>query len=159
MTDLPAKKLKKLEKLPLMHLDNQLCFSVYSLSRLITQSYTPLLKPLDLTYPQYLVMLVLWESLEEQHLELPIGYLTERLKLDTGTVTPLLKRMETKGLLTRQRSDKDERIVLVKLTEKGCDLRDRAKDIPKELLCRSEVGVEQVTELRESLKSMLAVLS
>lgn len=161
MADLLSKKLeaKKLEALPLLHLDNQLCFSVYSLSRLITQSYTPLLKPLDLTYPQYLVMLVLWESLEEQQLELPIGYLTQRLKLDTGTVTPLLKRMEAKGLLTRQRSDKDERIVLVQLTKKGCDLRAQAKDIPRELLCRSEVDVKQITELRESLKSMLAALS
>ena len=91
MAELPK---KALEKMPLLHLDNQLCFSVYSLSRLITQGYTPLLKPLDLTYPQYLVMLVLWQSFEEGLLELPIGHLTQRLRLDTGTVTPLLKRMQ-----------------------------------------------------------------
>lgn len=150
---------KSLEKMPLLHLDNQLCFSVYSLSRLITQSYTPLLKPLDLTYPQYLVMLVLWQSLEEGECELPIGYLTQRLKLDTGTVTPLLKRMEAKELLTRQRSAKDERIVLVSLTPKGCDLRELAKAIPSELLCRSQVEAKQVIELRENLKDMLDALT
>lgn len=155
MAELPK---ETLEAMPLLHLDNQLCFSVYSLSRLITQRYTPLLKPLDLTYPQYLVMLVLWQSLEEGLSELTIGDLTQRLKLDTGTVTPLLKRMETKQLLTRQRSDKDERIVLIKLTQKGCDLREDAKTVPYDLLCRSEVNAEQVIGLRDSLKAMLASL-
>lgn len=164
MAELPnelPKELPKrsLEKMPLLHLDNQLCFSVYSLSRLITQNYIPLLKPLGLTYPQYLVMLVLWQSLEEGSPELPIGYLTKRLKLDTGTVTPLLKRMESKELLTRQRSTQDERIVLVGLTQKGCDLREQAKGIPNALLCNSDVEVKHVIELRESLKAMLEMLT
>lgn len=156
MADLPE---KVLTPMPLLHLDNQLCFSVYSLSRLITQGYTPLLKPLDLTYPQYLVMLVLWQSSEESVFELPISHLTQRLRLDTGTVTPLLKRMESKGLLTRQRSDKDERVVLVTLTEKGTQLRHKAQHIPLDLLCGAETSPEQVIELRDKLKDMLAALS
>lgn len=145
--------------LPILHLDNQLCFSLYSLSRLVTQSYTPLLKPLDLTYPQYLVMLVLWQSWEDEDKNITIGYLTHRLKLDTGTVTPLLKRMESKALLTRTRSEKDERIVLVSLTEQGCQLRERAKHIPFELLCRSDAPMEKVIDLRMRLKEMLDSLT
>lgn len=148
-----------LECLPELHLDNQLCFSLYSLSRLVTQSYTPLLKPLDLTYPQYLVMLVLWQHWEEGVCKLAINRLTERLKLDTGTVTPLLKRMEAKELLIRQRSEKDERIVMVSLSEKGRELRDQASKVPHALMCNSEVNAEQVSELRDSLKAMLSVLS
>lgn len=156
MADLPE---KVLTPMPLLHLDNQLCFSVYSLSRLITQSYTPLLKPLDLTYPQYLVMLVLWQSAEEGRLQLPIRYLTQRLRLDTGTVTPLLKRIESKGLLVRQRSDMDERIVLIGLTEKGIQLRRKAQHIPLDLLCSAQANPTQVVELRDKLKEMLAALS
>ena len=146
-------------RLPVLHLDNQLCFSLYSLSRLITQSYTPLLKPVGLTYPQYLVMLVLWQSWEEGAKNITIGYLSQRLKLDTGTVTPLLKRMEAKALLTRTRSEKDERMVLVALTEQGCQLRARAKHIPAELLCRSDASMEKVIDLRVRLKEMLDSLS
>jgi DNA-binding MarR family transcriptional regulator len=147
-----------LEEYPELHLDNQLCFSLYSLSRLVTQNYTPLLKPLGLTYPQYLVMLVLWQGLEVDQACMAVSQLTQRLKLDTGTVTPLLKRMEAKGLLTRQRSEKDERIVMVSLTAKGEDLREVARAIPQALLCRTEVSTQQVIELRESLKAMLAAL-
>ncbi len=146
------------KNLPELHLDNQLCFSLYSLSRLVTQSYTPLLKPLDLTYPQYLVLLVLWQAWEDSETHLAISFLTDRLKLDTGTVTPLLKRMEAKGLLTRQRSEKDERIVLVSLSAKGRELRAQASDVPNALLCRSEVDSKQVIELRDSLKAMLSAL-
>lgn len=148
-----------LESLPELHLDNQLCFSLYSLSRLVTQSYTPLLKPLDLTYPQYLVMLVLWQFWEEGEQKLAINQLTERLKLDTGTVTPLLKRMEAKELLIRQRSEKDERMVMVSLSEKGRELRAQARKVPNALMCNSKVNAEQIGELRESLKAMLSVLS
>jgi DNA-binding MarR family transcriptional regulator len=147
------------QEYPELHLDNQLCFSLYSLSRLVTQNYTPLLKPLDLTYPQYLVMLVLWQGLEVDKVCMAVSQLTQRLKLDTGTVTPLLKRMEAKGLLNRQRSEKDERIVMVSLTLKGEALREVARAIPQTLLCRAEVDAQQVIELRESLKAMLAALA
>lgn len=148
-----------LECLPELYLDNQLCFSLYSLSRLVTQSYTPLLKPLDLTYPQYLVMLVLWQFWEQGEYKLAINKMTERLKLDTGTVTPLLKRMEAKELLSRQRSEKDERMVMVSLSEKGLKLRTHARNVPNALMCNSKVNAEQVSELRESLKTMLSILS
>ncbi len=159
MADLPLDSLPPIEALPELHLDNQLCFSLYSLSRRVTQSYTPLLKPLGLTYPQYLVMLLLWQEWEQGDRQVTISYLTERLKLDTGTVTPLLKRMEGKGLLMRQRSEEDERKVLVSLTTQGCELRAQASSIPNALLCQSEVDVQPLLELRDKLNTMLALLS
>tara|TARA_R110001583_G_C5631627_1_gene407094 strand:- start:974 stop:1447 length:474 start_codon:yes stop_codon:yes gene_type:complete len=141
-----------------LHLDNQLCFSLYSLSRKVIQNYTPLLKPLDLTYPQYLVMLVMWQGLEDERKGLAVSQLTDKLKLDTGTVTPLLKRMEAKGLLSRQRSEKDERIVIVSLTTAGIDLREAAKHIPQALLCQADVDNKHLIKLRETLKAVLSVL-
>lgn len=150
-----------LKQYPELHLDNQLCFSLYSLSRKVIQNYTPLLKPLGLTYPQYLVMLVMWQGLENKQEGLAVSQLTERLKLDTGTVTPLLKRMEVKGLLSRQRSKQDERIVIVSLTSDGQAMREAAKHIPQALLCQAgtEVDASQLVELRETLKSMLESLA
>ena len=147
-----------LAQYPELHLDNQLCFSLYSLSRKVIQNYTPLLKPLDLTYPQYLVMLVMWQGLEEGLEGLAVSQLTEKLKLDTGTVTPLLKRMEAKSLLSRQRSQQDERVVVVSLTAEGQALREKAKYVPRALLCQADTEAEQLIELRETLKSMLASL-
>ena len=156
-----AKDLKhnSLKAYPELHLDNQLCFSLYSLSRKVIQNYTPLLKPLDLTYPQYLVMLVMWQALEEGYKGLAVSQLTEKLKLDTGTVTPLLKRMESKGLLSRQRSEKDERIVIVSLTAAAIELREAARHIPQSLLCQADVEAQQIIELREALKAALSLLS
>ena len=150
-----------LDQYPELHLDNQLCFSLYSLSRKVIQNYTPLLKPLDLTYPQYLVMLVMWQGLENKQVGLAVSQLTEKLKLDTGTVTPLLKRMEAKGLLSRQRSEQDERIVIVSLTAEGQTLRDAARHIPQALLCQAgaEVDASQLIELRETLKTLLESLA
>jgi DNA-binding MarR family transcriptional regulator len=148
-----------LKAYPELHLDNQLCFSLYSLSRKVIQNYTPLLKPLDLTYPQYLVMLVLWQGLESGQVALAVSQLTDKLKLDTGTVTPLLKRMEAKDLLNRKRSEQDERIVLVSLTVSGIALREAAKHIPQALLCQGDADAHKVIQLRETLKSMLHALS
>ena len=165
-----AQELTPLDQYPELHLDNQLCFSLYSLSRKVIQNYTPLLKPLGLTYPQYLVMLVMWQGLEgkpegkpEGKLEskqgrLAVSQLTEKLKLDTGTVTPLLKRMESKGLLSRKRSEKDERIVMVSLTPKGIALREAARPIPQALLCQADADAQQMIQLRETLKAVLASL-
>jgi len=150
---------KGLEHFPALHLDKQFCFSLYSLSRRVIQSYTPLLKPLDLTYPQYLVLLVLWQQLENEKNTISVSKLTKELKLDTGTVTPLLKRMESKGLLSRTRSTKDERIVIVELSTKGLSLREQAKKIPQSLLCQSTVEPEKVMALREQLQQMLALLN
>lgn len=140
----------------LLKLDNQLCFQLYSASRLLTKIYQPLLKPLDLTYPQYLVMLVLWEE--------PIGYkftvtkLGERLKLDSGTLTPLLKRLEVKRLIQRQRSHEDERQVWVRLTALGESLKQQAKRVPEKLLCEAGVKSEEVAQIRDMLKKLLSNL-
>lgn len=140
---------------PQLHLDNQLCFSVYTLSRLITQAYQPLLKELGLTYPQYLVMLVLWEAEERGELPVPVRYVTEKLLLDTGTVTPLLKRMEALEVVVRSRSDRDERIVLVGLTAKGRELKEKASSVPGDILCQSGIDIERAEALRDEIQGMI----
>lgn len=109
-----------------LRLDNQLCFALYSASLSMTRLYKPLLDPLGLTYPQYLALLVLWESDA-----LSVGELGERLFLDSGTLTPLLKRLEASGLVRRERATDDERRVIVTLTEAGRGLRRRAEGVPR----------------------------
>ena len=111
-----------------LKLENQLCFPLYAAARKITGLYTPYLKPLGLTYTQYILFMVLWE---EDHL--PVGSIGERLHLDNGTLTPMLKKLESAGYLTRERSKADERSVIVTLTEKGRDLAEQAKKIPGEV--------------------------
>ena len=106
-------------------LDNQLCFRLYTASRLITQAYHPLLGEYGLTYPQYLVLLVLWEKDAQ-----PVNDIAKRLLLETNTVTPLLKRMEAEGILTRTKGEKDARQMIVKLTKKGRDLQKKLTDVP-----------------------------
>ena len=108
-----------------LKLDNQLCFRLYTASRLVTQAYRPLLEPLGLTYPQYLVMMVLWE--QDNQL---VGDICRRLMLDTNTLTPLLQRMEKEGLVVRTRGIADGRQTLVSLTRKGIHLEEKAKDVP-----------------------------
>jgi len=136
----------------LLKLDNQLCFQLYSASRLMTKLYQPSLKPLDLTYPQYLVMLVIWEQ--------PIGHkftvteLGERLKLDSGTLTPLLKRLEGKHLVQRQRSNEDERQVWIRLSPLGESLKQQAKRVPEKLLCDTGADMDELVQVRELLKKM-----
>jgi len=107
-------------------LDNQLCFRLYTASRLITQAYYPLLGEFGLTYPQYLVLLVLWEKDEQ-----PVNDIAKRLMLETNTVTPLLKRMEAEGIVTRSKGKKDARQTIVKLTKKGRDLQKKLIDVPE----------------------------
>ena len=111
--------------LPQFQLDNQLCFRLYSASRLLTQAYHPLLAPYGLTYPQYLVMLVLWEQDSQK-----VNDIAKRLLLETNTVTPLLKRMEQEGLVRRSKSAEDARQVLVQLTPKGREMERELSDIP-----------------------------
>ena len=122
-------------------LDQQLCFALYHASRAMTRAYGPLLEPLGLTYPQYLVMLVLWEEKVAS-----VKELGERLALDSGTLTPLLKRLEQAGLVTRTRDAADERVVRIALTEEGRKLRSRARNVPAELACRAGFDL---TEERE----------
>lgn len=108
-----------------LKLENQICFPLYSAARKIIGMYTPFLKPLGMTYTQYIVFLVLWE---QDHLT--VGDLCEKLYLDSGTITPLLKKMEERNWVTRTRSKKDERVVIIELTKKGRDMREKCVDIP-----------------------------
>ncbi len=108
-----------------MKLSNQLCFPLYAASRSVVNLYTPYLKPLGLTYTQYIVFLVLWE--EDG---LTVGEICEKLMLDNGTLTPLLKKMQAAGYIERRRSEKDDRVVVVSLTPSGRALQEKAKDVP-----------------------------
>jgi DNA-binding MarR family transcriptional regulator len=127
-------------------LDNQLCFSLYAASRAMTGLYRELLGDLGLTYPQYLVMLVLWERGT-----LTVKELSRALHLDSGTLSPLLRRLECAGLLTRERSSTDERVVEVSATPKGDELRARAEEVPARVLCAADLPVDRARELREAL--------
>ena len=138
-------------------LDHQLCFALYAANRAVTARYRPLLAELDLTYPQYLVMLVLWEWNQAGEV-CCVSDLGKRLRLDSGTLTPLLKRMEARGLIERRRSPSDERVVNLPLTEAGRALRARAQSVPEQLLCGLDITPERLTALREELQSLLSYL-
>jgi len=127
-------------------LDQQLCFALYAAQRAVTAAYRPLLDELGLTYPQYLVLLVLWERGETTVKELAAA-----LRLDYGTVSPLLKRLEAAGLVRRERSARDERSVLVAVTGRGEKLRERAQCVPASLLAATELAEPEVVRLREEL--------
>jgi len=133
----------------LLRLDHQLCFAVYSASLAMTKVYKPLLDKLHLTYPQYLVMLALWE--EDG---LTVSALGARLSLDSGTLTPLLKRMETAGLLGRLRDAGDERRVLITLTAAGRRLKARARALPECLLQASQCSVSDLLALTRQLQAL-----
>jgi DNA-binding MarR family transcriptional regulator len=134
----------------LLKLDNQLCFTIYACSREISRLYRPLLDELGITYPQYLVLLVLWEKQAST-----VKELGEQLYLDSGTLTPMLKRMEAAGLIIRQRSSEDERKVVIQLTEEGHSLRKKAACIPKFLLTQSEISKEEFARLLNQFKKLL----
>lgn len=138
-------------------LENQICFPLYAGSRLITKLYTPLLQELDITYPQYLVLLVLWREDAQS-----VSQISDKLFLETNTITPLLKRMELKGLIKRERSATDERKVNIVLTQSGIDLREKAESIPNEIVRQSNnssVTLEEVMQLKETLNKMLQIWS
>ena len=134
-------------------LDQQLCFALYSTSLAMTKIYKPLLAPLGLTYPQYLAMLVLWERDG-----LTVGELGERLFLDSGTLTPLLKRMEASGWLQRERATDDERRVIVSLTAEGRALRQKAKRVPLQLAQATHCSIDELTSLTQRLQQLRAQL-
>lgn len=134
-------------------LDNQLCFALHSTSLLMTKVYKPLLQALGLTYPQYLAMMVLWE--EDG---LTVGEISSRLLTDPGSLTPLLKRLEAEGLLSRTRSREDERVVVVQLSEAGRALRDKAMDIPACILGASGLQLEQLRKLQADLVALRSSL-
>lgn len=130
-------------------LDDQLCFALYAASRAMTNAYGPLLAELELTYPQYLAMLVLWEKDGVR-----VSEIGDRLQLDSATLTPLLKRLEHAGWIERKRSTEDERVVEVFLTHGGKKLRKRAQDIPACMLERSGLTIKQLIALREQLAAL-----
>ena len=138
-----------MKKEELLKLENQLCFPLYACSREIIKAYYPLLRKLDLTYTQYLVMLVLWEADGQTVKE--IG---ERLKLDSGTLTPLLKRLETVGYVSRRRGREDERQVIIHLTAEGRALSEKAAEIPTALGCAMGAEFAEISELREHLLTL-----
>ena len=137
----------------LLKLENQLCFPFYAVSRLITRRYQPLLEELGITYPQYLVFLALWEDDG-----VPVQALSDTLLLNTNTLTPLLKRLESRGLITRSRESADERIVTVRLTGEGRKLKERALAIPAALVESLDYPVEELLALRKAVKGFLRAL-
>ncbi|MGI5121801.1 MarR family winged helix-turn-helix transcriptional regulator [Marinactinospora thermotolerans] len=132
-----------------LSLDGQLCFAVYAASRAMTGLYRDLLADLDLTYPQYLVMLALWERGTAS-----VGDLGEALRLDSGTLSPLLRRLEARGLVRRRRDTGDERVVRVTLTQTGTALRERARPIPGRVLCATGLTEDEVAGLRGLLDQL-----
>ena len=146
MTDLPAVSLA---------LDDQLCFKLYAASRAVTRAYKPMLDELGLTYPQYLAMLVLWVWHAVARPQPTVKALGERLALDSGTLTPLLKRLEQLQLVQRQRSARDEREVHLSLSPTGLALRDRVGPLKARLLCDSGVDLGGLNQLRDGLDHLL----
>lgn len=134
---------------PELLLKNQICFAVYSAAHAFAQAYKPHLDPMGLTYPQYLVMLLLWEEDGRS-----VNELGQPLHLDSGTLTPLLKRMEKAGFVTRQRDTKDERVMRIHLTEQGRSLQARARAIPPAMLCASGLELDGLMALREEVKAL-----
>jgi DNA-binding MarR family transcriptional regulator len=133
----------------LLRLDNQICFAVYSAAHAFNRVYKPLLDRLGLTYPQYLVMLVLWERDN-----VPLKTIGERLFLDSGTLTPLLKRLEAAELIKRTRSTEDERQVLIELTAEGEALREKAKSVPQSILAASACSVGELVAMKDEIVAL-----
>ena len=132
-----------------LQLDNQICFAVYSAAHAFNRVYKPLLDRLGLTYPQYLVMLVLWE-----HDDVPLKDIGERLFLDSGTLTPLLKRLEAADLVKRTRSTADERQVLIALTAKGQALKEKARAVPQALLASSACSLGELSSIKNDIVAL-----
>ena len=133
-----------------MKLKHQLCFPLYASARSVVNLYTPLLKPLGLTYTQYITFLVLWEQDG-----ITVGELCSRLMLDNGTISPLLKKMQQEGYIEKRRSKEDDRIVLITLTEKGRALQDKAKDIPLQVAGCTDLPPEKAKMLYDLLYELL----
>lgn len=141
------------KKYDMLKLDNQLCFPLYACAKEVVRKYTPLLEKLDLTYTQYIAMMALWE-----HHKISVKALGALLYLDSGTLTPLLKKLESKGYITRQRSADDERSVSITLTDKGLKLRDEAVDIPTKLAGCVSLSPEEAAQLHSILHKLLDTL-
>ncbi|CAI0908711.1 Organic hydroperoxide resistance transcriptional regulator [Serratia entomophila] len=138
----------------MLQLDQQLCFALYSANLALHKVYRKLLSQLDLTYPQYLVMLVLWERDE-----LRVSDIGERLFLDSATLTPLLKRLEAAGLLTRYRGTADERQVIIALTAAGRTLREKAQAVPEAVMCATDCSLDEIVTLKQQLEKLRGSLN
>ncbi|AGL86067.1 MarR family winged helix-turn-helix transcriptional regulator [Pseudomonas protegens] len=138
-----------------LKLDSQLCFKLYAASRAVVRGYKPMLDRLGLTYPQYLVMLVLWEWQATPPSLPTVKALGERLALDSGTLTPLLKRLEQLQLVQRQRSERDEREVHLSLSDSGLALREQVPPLKAALLCDSGIDLDNLDQLRAGLDQLL----
>ena len=136
-----------------LKLDNQLCFAVYTCSKEIIRLYRPFLDKLGITYTHYITLLVLWETDP-----IPFKKLCNHLYLDSGTMTPVLKSMEKKGLLTRSRMENDERQISISLTQLGRELKEQAATIPLQMLCRTQLSPEEANTLRDTLHHLLKQL-
>lgn len=134
-------------------LDNQICFSLYAASREIIKLYKPVLDKYNLTYTQYITMLVLWE--DEKSTVKGIG---KRLHLDSGTLTPLLKKLESMGLIARYRDIKDDRVVIAELTKEGKELKEEIIDVPEQVFCKVNMSIEKASELKANLDELLNIL-
>ncbi|MEA9566588.1 MarR family transcriptional regulator [Xanthomonas sp. WHRI 8932A] len=137
----------------LLQLDNQLCFALYSANLAMHKLYRGLLKDLDLTYPQYLVMLVLWETDSRS-----VSEIGERLYLDSATLTPLLKRLQSAGLVSRTRAVSDERQVIIALTDAGRALRSKAGRVPEQVFCASACSLDELRQLKQELEKLRSSL-
>ncbi|MEY8759292.1 MarR family winged helix-turn-helix transcriptional regulator [Chryseobacterium tongliaoense] len=133
-----------------LKLGNQICFPLYAIAKEITGLYRPFLDELDITYPQYLVMMILWEKDG-----FTVNHIGEELFLDSGTLTPLLKRLENKGFIIRKRKKEDERVVQIFLTETGKALKQKACDVPAKILEKINVPIEDLLELKTSIHKIL----
>lgn len=136
---------------PQLALDNQLCFPLYAATRAVTQAYADLLAEAGLTYPQYLSMLALWDATEP----LTVGELGKRLRLDSGTLTPLLKRLEAAGHVVRRRDPDDERRVLIEVTPEGWELREQVTEVPGHLVRTTGLSAKDGAQLRRLLGALL----
>ena len=134
-----------------LKLDNQLCFPLYAVSKEIVRRYTPFLNEIDLTYTQYIAMMVMWE-----HREMSVKELGKKLLLDSGTLTPLLKTLEKKELVTRVRSREDERFLVVSITDKGMKLREKAVDIPAKIGGCVQLSKEEAVQIYATLRKLLS---
>mgnify|MGYP003448479344 FL=1 len=138
-------------KYDVLKLDNQLCFPLYAVSKEIVRRYTPFLNEIDLTYTQYIAMMVMWE-----HREMSVKELGKKLLLDSGTLTPLLKTLEKKELVTRVRSREDERFLVVSITDKGMKLREKAVDIPARIGGCVQLSKEDAVQFYATLRKLLS---
>ena len=142
------------KKYDVLKLENQLCFPLYAAAKEITRKYKPILDKLDLTYTQYICMMVMWE-----HKELNVKSLGEYIYLDSGTLTPLLKKLEDKGFIERKKNDKDERNLVISVTEKGLALRDEALSVPENIGSCIQLPLEEAQLLYKVLYKILVNLN